>query len=112
MEIISKVTHVNLNSIRAMSGLIVVLSHYFQLFIMPVQGRNIFINTAIASGHYAVLVFFVLSGFLIAYSIDLNFKKNGYFEWREYSMSRFARIYPTLVASVLMCIFLFWVYQD
>lgn len=106
-QVISKAAHENLNSIRALSGLIVVFSHYFQLFILPVEGRNAVINITIASGEYAVLAFFVLSGYLIAYSIESNIEKYGYFEWREYLMSRVTRIYPTLIASVLFCLLLY-----
>lgn len=32
---------------------------------------------------------------------------HGYFEWREYLISRVARIYPALIASVLLCLLLY-----
>lgn len=104
---ISKNVIGNLNMIRAMSGLVVVFSHFFQLYIMPVAGRTRSIDIAIASSEYAVLTFFTLSGFLIALSIQRNIENNGYFVWSEYLISRAARIYPALIASVLLCLFLY-----
>ena len=61
---------------------------------MPVSGRTMTTNFFIGLSEYAVLTFFVLSGFLIALSINRNIEENGYFEWREYIISRVARIYP------------------
>lgn len=106
-QVISKAAFENLNLIRALSGLIVVFSHFFQIFVMPVVGRTRFTNIAIASSEYAVLTFFILSGFLIALSINRNIESHGYFEWREYLISRAARIYPALIASVVLCLLLY-----
>jgi peptidoglycan/LPS O-acetylase OafA/YrhL len=106
MRGISKSGFVNLNVIRALSGLVVVVSHYFQLFVMPVAGRSGPINVAIRASDPAVLTFFVLSGLLIALSIQRNIQQNGYFDWKAYAISRIARIYPALVASVVLCLLL------
>lgn len=108
---ISKAAFGNLNLVRALSGLIVVLSHFFQLFVLPVTERGRGVDWAIASAEYAVLTFFCLSGFLIALSIDRNLDKHGRFEWRQYLVSRAARIYPALIASVLLCILLYYALQ-
>ena len=104
---VSKTTFINLNMVRALSGFVVVFSHFFQLFVMPVEGRSFGINLALASSEYAVLTFFTLSGFLIALSINRNILSHGYFAWKEYFISRVARIYPALIASVFLCLFLY-----
>lgn len=104
---VSSAKFINLNFIRALSGFVVILSHFFQIFVMPVSGRTITTNFFIGLSEYAVLTFFVLSGFLIALSINRNIEEYGYFEWREYIISRVARIYPALIASVLLCYFLY-----
>ena len=75
---------------------------------MPVEGRTPLINIAIASGGYAVLSFFTLSGFLIALSVERNIEGYGYFNIREFVIARVARIYPALIASVILCISLYW----
>ncbi len=76
---------------------------------MPVLGRPLFVNVAIASAEYAVLTFFVLSGFLISLSVQKNIKNSQHFEWRAYLVQRVARIYPALIASVILGILLYWV---
>lgn len=103
----SKEVFANLNIVRALSGLVVVFAHFFQLYVMPVAGRSLPINIAIASAEYAVFAFFLLSGFLIALSIERNIQDHGYFDWRKYLKSRVARIYPALIASVFLCLLLY-----
>ncbi len=97
----------NLNTVRALSGMVVVFSHFFQLYIMPVAGRTAFVDLAISLAEYAVIAFFVLSGFLISLSVERNICRHGRFIWREYLLSRVARIYPALIASVLLCLALY-----
>ncbi len=97
----------NLNLIRALSGFIVVFSHFFQIFVLPVEGASPIRDFAMHLALYAVLAFFVLSGFLIAMSIQRNVSRKGYFDWKGYFVSRFARIYPALIASTIFCIALY-----
>lgn len=97
----------NLNFVRALSGFTVVLSHFFSFFVLPVAGPTTFRTGVVDASTYAVLAFFALSGFLIALSIQRNITRYGYFSWREYLVSRTARIYPALVASVLLCLALY-----
>ncbi|MFH2139881.1 MAG: acyltransferase [Pseudomonadota bacterium] len=106
---LSHTAFINLNAIRALSGMVVVFSHFFQLYIMPVEGRTYFVNFAISMAEYAVIAFFALSGLLISLSIERNIRRHGCFMWREYLISRVARIYPALIASVLLCLILYGV---
>ena len=48
------------------------------------------------------MVFFVMSGFLIGVSIQNNKSRNGYFAMSDYAISRFRRIYPPLVLSLII----------
>jgi peptidoglycan/LPS O-acetylase OafA/YrhL len=50
----------------------------------------------------SVLVFFVLSGFLITKSIISNVRRNGYFDWGDYLSSRVARIYPPFLFALII----------
>lgn len=54
------------------------------------------------SGHYAVLVFFLLSGFLVTQSIQSNIRAHGAFAASSYLVSRCARIYPPLIGSIAL----------
>jgi peptidoglycan/LPS O-acetylase OafA/YrhL len=50
-------------------------------------------------GHSSVIVFFVLSGFVIAYITDIKEK-----EWVSYSASRISRVYSVAVPAVILTI--------
>lgn len=54
-------------------------------------------------GRQAVIVFFVISGFVIAYSTD------GQRDWRRYATARLARIYSVAVPALVLSWALLWV---
>ena len=55
------------------------------------------------------MVFFVMSGFLIGVSIQNNKSRNGYFAMTDYAISRFRRIYPPLVLSLIIILLMAFV---
>lgn len=63
-------------------------------------------------GTHAVLIFFLLSGYLITQSCAANIKRNGFFNPAEYLASRLARIYPPLIGSILVAISVWIVIQS
>jgi len=52
-------------------------------------------------GHQAVMVFFVLSGFLIASSVLRNLERSTW-SWRDYAIDRAVRLYLVLVPGLLI----------
>ena len=56
---------------------------------------------AAAFGHTAVVVFFVLSGFVIAYVTDQKEK-----DWASYAASRLSRVYSVAVPTLLLTVLL------
>lgn len=50
-------------------------------------------------GHSSVIVFFVLSGFVIAYVTDTKER-----DWVSYSASRIARVFSVVVPALVLCI--------
>jgi peptidoglycan/LPS O-acetylase OafA/YrhL len=56
--------------------------------------------------NFAVLIFFVLSGFLISYSTDHKIKRRAGYGFRAYFIDRFARIYVTLLPALLIVLLL------
>ncbi|RYG06835.1 MAG: acyltransferase, partial [Chitinophagaceae bacterium] len=55
-------------------------------------------------GNEAVLIFFVLSGFVIHLKHATPSYNYRYFSWKDFLKKRIIRIYPTLIASLLLCI--------
>lgn len=60
------------------------------------------IGRLIAMGSYAVLMFFVLSGFLIAHSIQQNVSHQKNYSFSTYLRDRFFRIYPPFLATLVL----------
>jgi len=54
-------------------------------------------------GQEAVIVFFLLSGFVIHYSTY-----NKKIEFKTYVLKRFRRIYPIAICSMILSVFVFW----
>jgi peptidoglycan/LPS O-acetylase OafA/YrhL len=53
-------------------------------------------------GHEAVLFFFVLSGFVIHWSMSKRMDKTGTFGVKDYLVRRFKRIYPPLLVAIII----------
>lgn len=93
-----------LDSIRGLSALVVLIGHTHQAFLRPTLGE-----TSIYVGfftQFAVMVFFVLSGFLIGKSICNNINKNGQFSVAQYAKDRALRLYPPLIAAIILMLLL------
>ena len=92
-----------LDSIRGMAAVVVLLMHTKQWFICPLIGwdhPSVFVSSHLA--HFAVLVFFALSGYVITHSLISNAERNGgQVDARAYTRARLARILPPAIASGL-----------
>lgn len=96
----------SLDYLRAIAALTVFLSHTFQVYWLPTIGL---ISWKYELNHYlsdtAVLVFFVLSGYVISNSLHRNIQRNGgHLSVFDYASSRLWRIYPPLIVSILVSI--------
>lgn len=96
---ISEHQSAQMDSIRATAALTVAVGHAHQIFIVPTIATAALFFGLLAQA--AVMVFFVLSGFLIGKSISRNVSRNNmHFEWFEYGLDRFFRLYPPLLFSI------------
>jgi len=75
-----------------MAALSVLLSH------MKQDGLGMDWNPLASFSHDAVMIFFVLSGFIIYYSTSTRAST-----WQQYAVARLARIYSVAVPSVVFC---------
>lgn len=97
---------------RWFSALLVVLNHLRSILFVDFQNaesdRTIslkFFYFATSFGHTAVIVFFVLSGYLIVFSVLKQAQKNS-FDYPKFYINRISRLYSVLpVALILTAIF-------
>lgn len=84
-----------------MDGLRILAAYYVFLFhIKKLQVGEVFLLKIIPDhGHDAVILFFVLSGYVIAATADRK-RASG---WREYFLDRAARVYSVAVPTLLFC---------
>jgi len=93
-----------LTGVRALAAYLVFISHFYYIF-----GENIphFVQKFFREFHIGVTIFFVLSGFLIAFRYYDNFSLTK--DWfKQYLKNRVARIYPmyfllTICAFIVYC---------
>lgn len=89
--------------IRGIASIAVLLSHVAQTFLYRLLGvQHPFAHICGTLAHQAVLVFFLLSGYLITLSIVANVRRNGGLDVLEYLAARIARIYPPLIGAILI----------
>lgn len=77
-----------LTGLRFFAALMVFFSHY------TISGINDKIGTFFASGYSGVVFFFVLSGFIIAYTYLDRFESKPLTHTPRYLWARFCRVYP------------------
>jgi peptidoglycan/LPS O-acetylase OafA/YrhL len=94
---------------RGIAAMVVAIAHAYTLFIYPHLGPEDLLGKILGiAAHQAVMIFFVVSGYLITISILNNIQKNkGRFNFAQYLISRLARIYPPLIFVIAVTIF-FW----
>src|SRR6185295_1199215 len=85
-----------LDSLRGVAAQPVLFSHALGM-LFPTQFPAI--STAGWAARISVLLFFVLSGFVITVSIRQQMQRTGEFSWVHFAVRRFARIYPTYLLA-------------
>lgn len=85
-----------LTSIRFLAALTVVLCHFTQIGLLAIPGSFV---VAADGGRTAVSLFFVLSGFVLAYNYRDSLAAGG--GVRAFYAARIARIWPVLVLALL-----------
>lgn len=94
-----------MSSIRGIAALIVAAVHTFQVFTLPYFGLYgpAHLTTSFLAT-YAVIAFFIVSGFMIYLSISRHKDDCGLFDMKSFFLARAFRIYPPLLASVIIYI--------
>jgi peptidoglycan/LPS O-acetylase OafA/YrhL len=105
MKPIASVESITLDSIRGLLALVVCFAHGWQILINPQLGPYGWEHAAFGlTARYAVVAFYVLSGWVIAYSIYANCYRYSSFNPKSWASSRLFRIFPPLVLSILIAL--------
>ncbi len=97
----------HLDMVRGAAALAVMLTHLRFLFFVDLgdaQNSNPLIKLVYfvsGFGHYAVMAFFVLSGFLVGGSV-LRARMDGEFNWGLYAVNRLTRLWIVLIPALLL----------
>lgn len=100
----------HLDVVRALAAFAVLIYHVRYRFFLDyadLQSSSILTKAfylITSFGHDAVMVFFVLSGFLISGSIFRE-RRTGKFTWRRYAVNRLTRLYVVLIPGLLLTLF-------
>ena len=93
--------------LRGGSALIVAFVHSFQIFVLPYFGLYGFPHLFTSwLATYAVVTFFIVSGFMSRLSVSNHSDENG-FKIMKFFKARILRIYPPLLTSLLICVSIF-----
>ena len=98
----------HLDLVRGTAALLVLLSHLRNLFFVNLSEaagnsnplvKLVYLMTGF--GHYAVMIFFVLSGFLVGGSV-LRGRMDGEFSWSLYVTNRLTRLWIVLIPALVL----------
>lgn len=99
----------HLSAIRGIAAFVVLLAHIVQIFWLRIYGLQSWPHVISSeASYYAVVIFFVLSGFLIAHSVESNVKRNGELKLSEFFAARIARLYPPFIFAIVLSVFIYF----
>lgn len=102
---------VALDAARGLAALLVLMDHCHNLFFLPfpaamriaVHPHLTYVLYALSSaGREAVVIFFVLSGYLISGSV-LRSIERGTWSWKDYLIHRLVRLWLVLLPALVLC---------
>jgi peptidoglycan/LPS O-acetylase OafA/YrhL len=107
---------IHLNAIRGLAALVVVAGHERGLIFSsptaalagpPATDPALQASDAITIGHEAVMVFFVLSGYLVGGSV-IKAMAGGRWKWSDYLLRRLTRLWTVLLPALLLGFCIDW----
>lgn len=98
-----------LDSLRGVAAMAIVLLH-FGSYLLPRIGDFIrSITPVIDRSYLAVDLFFILSGFVMAYRYSSTFEREVHvFSYRNFMLRRFVRVYPLHIIVLASLVLLHW----
>lgn len=103
-----KIYFKNLDALRFIAALVVLLSHVGQFTDILGYSKNFTIHfTPLVTGETGVLLFFALSGFLITYLLLAEENITGAVSVKKFYIRRVLRIWPLYFLTVLLALFVY-----
>lgn len=94
-----------LDTMRTLSALMVLLVHLLQVFAFRFLGpQHIASHLFGTFARHAVIIFFLLSGYLVCRSMLTNATRFGRFNMLDYAAARLARIYPPFLVAFALSV--------
>jgi hypothetical protein len=93
----------DLDVIRGAASLYILVAHSFEWFLLPVSSPNA-LRPCGQLAYLAVIVFFVLSGYVISNSLIMNWRSGGSVDGLQYLAARSARILPPYAFALLLSV--------
>jgi peptidoglycan/LPS O-acetylase OafA/YrhL len=90
-------------AIRGIAALIVAIGHCWAVFLLPFDSDSPVFRTLGGLAAWAVATFFILSGMVIASSVKRR-SSSGQFGTLDYLIARTLRIFPPLLAAVVITV--------
>jgi peptidoglycan/LPS O-acetylase OafA/YrhL len=102
LKISRRPTEMGIEGVRGIAALLVALSHLFYMnILLPAFHLNPFVRE-FEAGHAGVLIFFVLSGYVISWTNTEAFSAAAA---RKYLKRRFVRLFPIYFVAMILTIF-------
>jgi peptidoglycan/LPS O-acetylase OafA/YrhL len=101
------IASVLLDAARAAAALLVLISHWRNAFFVDFADVHSFRTIALVpyiiagAGHQAVIIFFVLSGYLVG-GTTLRSLRKGEWSWKRYLTHRLVRLWMVLIPALLL----------
>jgi peptidoglycan/LPS O-acetylase OafA/YrhL len=98
---------VHLDCLRGLAALLVCIEHLRAFLFLPfaqVRSPNLLERVfyfVTGLGHQAVMIFFVLSGFLVGGSV-ISAHQNGKWSWSGYALRRLTRLWMVLIPALML----------
>lgn len=106
---ITKEESIVFDAFRSGSAIVVFLGHIYQILIQPSYAARWAANLMPVMASYAVMVFFVLSGYMVTSSILRNISEQPFarFDVIHFAKDRLVRLYPPLILSLLLVVLIY-----
>lgn len=99
----------NLAGVRGAAAAVVLLAHLVQLHFLRFGLNTSLHQVSSVASEYAVVVFFILSGYLITHTLEANIERNGKLQLFAYAAARVARLYPPFLYAIGVSLLVFLV---